>query len=501
MQCSTELIETGKYTYHTVDDLLSYTIDDINDKLTPLEIVRVKITTYVKYLSVIMRLFKNLEILISTSEDLTTISFIKYMPKLREICISSKNEIDEYQYKIVKISTLNGIQYCKHVEKIILRGCHLITVKHIKYLIKLKELNCIHCKFNKIPRLHTYNLSYVKLSDCRLKTLQGITYCNNIKYLDVSFNDIHSLKWLSKYIKLRRLCCSYNMIDTLHGLENSINITELDCRSNRITTLKHIRNCITIKELMCHMNKIVSLKWLSQMTNLTIIKHYNDESLDTKGIQKCIKIKKGLFGISHLSDYNFLNNSSENIKELQIRSDDMKMIDFRKMKNLPKITVKGKENYETIYSFNNIISVTRSLMFIARLNRVVEFDLEEYMLSHDIFYKHMEIFELNKYNDYLGEHLDIILLHNFDNFVKSEYFYENYVELINKYHNLSFPHITIENINEDCPVCLDPIHGYYIKCVNKHVICRDCYKYLIRKDICCVCSLKYKNDITFYLSQ
>ena len=163
------------------------------------------------------------------TDELSTISFTKHMPKLKKLYVFNTNyEIKElYNTHTSQLSTLYGIQHCHNMEKITIGYCHCNSIRYIKYLSKLRKIECNICRFRELPTLHTYNLSNVCFSNCNLRSIKGLRYCYNIKYLDISFNSLKSIKWLFRCIKIRTLLCNNNYITSLHGLENCLDLKEL----------------------------------------------------------------------------------------------------------------------------------------------------------------------------------------------------------------------------------------------------------------------------------
>jgi hypothetical protein len=94
------------------------------------------------------------------------------------------------------------------------------------------------------------------------------------------------------------------------------------------------------------------------------------------------------------------------------------------------------------------------------------------------------------------------LQYNYGNFIKSKYFENNKQELVEKYNLVEFYDIIYEHqecTNDECQICVDDTFSKYVKCVNNHVICYDCYKCLMNKRICCVCNCEYRIMEMFYI--
>lgn len=115
--------------------------------------------------------------------------------------------------------------------------------------------------------------------------------------------------------------------------------------------------------------------------------------------------------------------------------------------------------------------------------------------------KNMTVLELNKYYIVLNKYVDNIINVNYDNFIKCNYFTDNKKQIVEKYKLVEFYkdiYTIIRFTDKNCYICYNVITNDYVKCINNHEICRECYDCLVNNKICCVCRMEYEINQLYY---
>jgi Leucine-rich repeat (LRR) protein len=108
----------------------------------------------------------------------------------------------------------------------------------------------------KIQLSEIENLEFLKVSDQKIKSLEGIEQFKNLKFLSCYDNELTSLD-VSKNKNLEVLYCFDNKLTNLDVSENA-QLKTLGCRGNSITELDLSANKL-LENLYCYKNKLQKL--------------------------------------------------------------------------------------------------------------------------------------------------------------------------------------------------------------------------------------------------
>jgi len=108
---------------------------------------------------------------------------------------------------------------------------------------------------------------------------------------------------------------------------------------------------------------------------------------------------------------------------------------------------------------------------------------------------------MDKYYEYLDDNINNLLEYNYYNFKQSQYFEDHKINLAKKYNLVDFYdelYLITQNTEDECIICMDDTFHKYVKCINGHIICKDCYNLLMNKRLCCVCRVEYDIKNMYY---
>ncbi|XP_051886287.1 leucine-rich repeat and IQ domain-containing protein 1 [Pristis pectinata] len=189
--------------------------------------------------------------------------------------------------------------------------------------VTLQDLpGCSLSTLSQCPRLKS-----LILRNCRLETLEGVSNCKSLKYIDVQENNIKSIHGL----ELEDLCVlllSHNQITSVHGLEKCTNLRILELSHNNITRIGGLESLKKLQRLVVDHNQLISTKGLSETPTLLYLdcsfNHLSSiEGIDNCGLLQTLKLQNNnlselpRFG-NHvlLRDLRLDDNSISTLKEL-----------------------------------------------------------------------------------------------------------------------------------------------------------------------------------------
>ena len=217
-----------------------------------------------------------------------------------------------------RIISLEGIEYAKNLETLLLDFQILNDISQIKELKGLKKLSLGNAVYGRVvdlsPISELTNLTYLDLSKNSISDLSFINNLTNVTHLDLHSNMSHKIdisqiqslenletlrlsnlnnessKYLSKFTKLKELVMSGCNIEDISMLENLTHMEKLDLQSNNIENISALSNMVNLKSLNLGSNKIVNISTLSNMVNLETLNIEKNKILDLSPLKDLNKI-------------------------------------------------------------------------------------------------------------------------------------------------------------------------------------------------------------------
>ena len=264
--------------------------------------------------------------------------------------------------------------------------------------------------------------------------------------LDGTKIEIQSLKDINEKkiaTQIKELYCDNTKLKTLEGLDQCVNLQELVCENNKLETLEGLEECVNLHILECHSNKLTTLKGLKCL-NLQRLNCHSNKLETLEGIEKCAILHK-------------------------------------------------------LWCFNNQLGeFDGNIIYMINGN---EYKITKELLKYDKLYTRMTKDEMDEYYDYLDGNEHIIIANNYNNFIRSEYFEDHKKEFVEKYNLVEYYdeiYLITQNTEDNCSICINDTFKLYIRCVNGHVICKECYELCQNKRLCCVCRVEYDIKNMYY---
>nr|XP_028602340.1 leucine-rich repeat and IQ domain-containing protein 1 isoform X1 [Podarcis muralis]XP_028602341.1 leucine-rich repeat and IQ domain-containing protein 1 isoform X1 [Podarcis muralis]XP_028602342.1 leucine-rich repeat and IQ domain-containing protein 1 isoform X1 [Podarcis muralis] len=142
-------------------------------------------------------------------------------------------------------------------------------------------------------------LQFLSLRRCGLLSLEGLSNCKDLKYIDAEENNIKGINCEN----LENLCIlilNKNDISSLHGLYGCTNLWNLELSYNKITRIGGLESLKNLQRLVIDHNQLISTKGLSHTPTLVYIDCSFNHLTHIDGIENC-----GLLQILKLQGNNF----------------------------------------------------------------------------------------------------------------------------------------------------------------------------------------------------
>lgn len=194
----------------------------------------------------------------------------------------------------------------------------------------------------------------------------GLEDLTELKYLDLSGNQIREIDFMGNFPKLEFLHLKENQIKEIKGLEKLTNLAELYLSSNQITEIKGLDKLKNLTVLDLSENNISKIKGLDSLFNLCYIFLHGNNIEKIEGIENLENLRELNLGENQISKIEGLNNL-ENLHELNLGENRIS-----KIEGLDTLI-----NLRTLYLYNNQIATLegvenlKNLHFIDLRNNII----------------------------------------------------------------------------------------------------------------------------------
>ncbi|MEE9350577.1 MAG: T9SS C-terminal target domain-containing protein [Flavobacteriaceae bacterium] len=173
-----------------------------------------------------------------------------------------------------------------------------------------------------------------------------ISEAENVRYLNVSSEDISSLTGIERFINLTELRCSSNDLNSLN-LSSNTNLINIKCSYNDLTNLV-IGNNTNLNYLSCRGNELTSLN-LNNCTNLSVLK-CRSNNLSSINLDNCINLTELECRSNNLTNLDL--SDAVNLIELICYANSLAVLDLSNNINLTELHC-SNNNLNIINTDNN----------------------------------------------------------------------------------------------------------------------------------------------------
>lgn len=220
-------------------------------------------------------------------------------------------KVKEFNVDDGKISSLEGIEQFKNLERLYCPKNKLVGRLSLKGLTKLKELYCqenqiselelpatkiltqLVCDRNLITKLNLDGFKYLKVLDCSKNqlTLLQLNNTDSLVYLNCMYNDIRELKLENKK-KLKTVIAHFNNLEKLN-LSDCPALDQIGCTFNSRMSSMELKNLTALSNLFCNDNNLEKIVLINTPKLTTI--WASDNKLRNISFNKASLKRKDLF--------------------------------------------------------------------------------------------------------------------------------------------------------------------------------------------------------------
>ena len=233
--------------------------------------------------------------------------------------LAKMNYLTELECNNVVIDSLQHLSGLTLLQYIDLSGSRIATgeLTHISSLPELKTL---------------------KLSNCRLSSIAGLTGSASLTTLHLDNNALRDLAPLSGIVTLKELYLGHNALVELTALRNLEQLQKLDVSYNSIATTAPAGTLKSLNWLNISNNQLTTIAGVDKLSNLTYLNIASNKLTDVKPTASCV----------NLTELYMANNALTDILALKSLT-KLKTLDFS---NNQVTTLPSWPNNAAIYSIN-----------------------------------------------------------------------------------------------------------------------------------------------------
>lgn len=186
------------------------------------------------------------------------------------------------------------------------------------------------------------SLTLVDLSNRGIKSIQGLQYASNVKYLDLSNNEIDDIMPLKPLTKIRELDIADNQIASIQDLSAMTDLEMLIVNRNQISSIEVIKQLGRLHTFEANDNQISNITALSTATELTWLQLNGNQIAKIQPLSKLTKLKNLELASNRFSDLSPLKPLSKSLMSLNIGSN--RISDLRALEGMTLMRSLSAEN-------------------------------------------------------------------------------------------------------------------------------------------------------------
>ena len=208
-----------------------------------------------------------------------------------------------------KIVSLEGLQYAKNLEFLVLSEQDIEDISPLSQLYGLEDVDLRYNKIKDISPLYSSTgLKNLTLKFNDIEDISGIGILINLKMLDLNYNTIGDFSPLSRLNKLAVLNLYYTNISDITPLESLKNLECLDISSNPVSNLSSLQQLENLRELYMSFTDVTKIYPLKFVESLEILNISYSEIQDMSVLLEMKSLKSLYTRKSTLSDYQDIIN-------------------------------------------------------------------------------------------------------------------------------------------------------------------------------------------------
>ncbi|PAD29561.1 stalk domain-containing protein [Paenibacillus sp. 7523-1] len=186
------------------------------------------------------------------------------------------------------------------------------------------------------------SLTLVDLSNRGIKSIQGLQYASNVKYLDLSNNKIEDIMPLKPLTKIRELDIADNQVASIQDLSTMTDLEMLIVNRNQISSIDVIKQLGRLHTFEANDNQISDITALSSATELTWLQLNRNQIAKIQPLSRLTKLKNLELASNRFSDLSPLKPLSKSLTSLNIGSN--RISDLRALEGMTQMRALSAEN-------------------------------------------------------------------------------------------------------------------------------------------------------------
>ncbi|XP_031205277.1 leucine-rich repeat and IQ domain-containing protein 1 isoform X3 [Mastomys coucha] len=130
------------------------------------------------------------------------------------------------------------------------------------------------------------NLQLLSLRRCGLTSLQGLSHCTNLKYIDAQENHIETIS-CENLENLSVVLLNKNLLTSIHGFDGCTNLQSLELSYNKITRISGLESLKYLQQLTVDHNQLISTKGLCEVPTIIYLNCSHNHLTEVDGIGNC----------------------------------------------------------------------------------------------------------------------------------------------------------------------------------------------------------------------
>ena len=281
----------------------------------------------------------NLEVLNLENSQISSISPLKNLTKLRELNLG-KNTTNYFHKN--KISDISPLENLTNLTSLVLENNKVSDISSLKNLTKLSELNLNDNQIANVSSLRNLtNLTQLGLSGNQVADISTLRNLTNLTQLGLAGNQVADISTLRNLTNLTQLGLAGNQVADISTLRYLTNLTQLGLSGNQVADISTLRNLTNLTQLGLSGNQVADISTLRNLTNLTQLDLSGNQVADISTLRNLTNLTQlGLAGnqIANVSLLRYLTNLT------QLDLGFNKIADVSTLRYLTKLTYLNLEN-------------------------------------------------------------------------------------------------------------------------------------------------------------
>ena len=193
---------------------------------------------------------------------------------------------------------------------------------------------------SRLYQLQNLNLT-PKADEAKIKDITGLENFTNLKYLNLSGNEVQNLEKLKDVKSLETLIVRNCGLTNLNGVKDMTNLIQIDAAENSITNVEPLSNLTELNSVILSSNNIGNnLEPLNKLSKLSILSIDNNNISDLSSLSN-LKLDSLYASYNSISSLHGIN--TDNVETLRIKNNNIDLTVGGDQAEIPDVLAKAIE--------------------------------------------------------------------------------------------------------------------------------------------------------------